>query len=328
MEKKRDIAIDGIRGLAVICMMYAHLIPHYQENGTQLFFFERIISSLAAPLFLFLVGYNFNVNQVFVNLLKRVFVTLIIAAIIDTFIWNIFPFYSFDVLYIIGFSLIFIFLIKNLKQQMILFLILFIVLTSSIIQYLGYYSISLYEPYFNQEYKVLHVIYNFFINGWFPFFPWIIFPIIGLITKNINFENGKHKALSIFIFVCTITIICFYNNFNWRTFAVEIFYPASFQYLILSISYIYFIWVYKQIFYHKFLGFLTQFGKLSLLIYILHLTIYSFLGDLLISKFPNRFYCFIFVISCFWFILFLINNNKFKWKVFQKNTYVRILLGN
>jgi hypothetical protein len=60
----------------------------------------------------------------------------------------------------------------------------------------------------------------------------------------------------------------------------------------------------------------------------LHLTIYSFLGDLLISRFPNRFYCFIFVICCFWFILFLINNNKFKWKVFQKNTYVRILLGN
>ena len=328
MKKKRDIAIDGIRGLAVICMMYAHLIPHYQENGTKLFFFERIISSLAAPLFLFLVGYNFNIHQVFVNLLKRVFVTLIIAAIIDTFIWNTFPFYSFDVLYIIGFSLLFIFLIKNLKQKTMLFFILVITLCSSVIQYLGYYSIHLDEPYFNQEYKFLHVIYNFFINGWFPFFPWIIFPIIGLVTKNLNFEKKKHKILSISIFVCTITIICFYTNFDWRTFAVEIFYPASFQYLTLSISYIYLIWAYKQIFYYKFLGFLTQFGKLSLLIYLLHLTIYSFLGDLLISKFPNRFYCFIFVICCFWFILFLINNNKFKWKVFQKNTYFRIFLGN
>jgi uncharacterized membrane protein len=326
VKAERDISIDGLRGFAIMCMFYAHLIPHFMESGTQLFFCERVVSSIAAPLFLFLVGYNFNIKQDLKRVLKRMLVVLVVAGSIDTFIWHIFPFYSFDVLYLIGISLAFLFLIRRFNTIQLIILVLSVLLISVSLQQFGFYSIELNEPYFNEEYQITQVVYNFFINGWFPFFPWIIFPILGLLARTISFNALKFRVISSFLFLAAIPLLILID-FNWRTFAVEIFYPASWIYLSFALVFLFFIWTNKSFLSSKLVGFLVHLGKTSLFLYIFHLSVYAVIGDYVISTLNNRFICYFMFLFCFWLIAFLLNKYKTNWRIFQKSEVLQILLG-
>jgi hypothetical protein len=326
VKENRDISIDGLRGFAILCMFYAHLIPHFSERGEALFVWERVISSIAAPLFLFLVGYNFNKTQKFRRVFKRSLVILFVACSLDVVVWHIFPFYSFDVLYLIGISLIFMYLIRNFSKLKLLLLLFIIIIISISIQFLGYYSITLDEPYFNESYHLSQIVYNFFINGWFPFFPWIVFPLLGFLSKSISLEFSFLKVISAILFSLLLLSI-FFVDFNWRPFAVEIFYPASWFYLLFAFAYLFFIWIYRGFFSNRYLYFLINLGKSSLFLYIFHLTVYSFIADHLILYLNNRFLWFFLFLCSFWLIAFLLNRYKNKWQIFQKSEVLQILLG-
>ena len=323
---KRDISVDGLRGFAILCMFYAHLVPYFTENGTQLFFVERVISSIAAPLFLFLVGYNFNSNQDKKRVVKRMNVILVIAAFIDLFIWHIFPFYSFDVLYLIGISLFFLFITRRLNTIKLVVLNLTVLIISILFHEFGFYSIKLYEPYLNENYQPFQVFYNFFINGWFPFFPWIVFPVFGLLAQKITFNTLKIRFFSTLLFLAVIPMLFFFD-FKWRIFASEIFYPASGLYVSFALIYLFFIWTNKSLFSIKIFSFLVDLGKASLFLYILHLTVYSFLGNYIVQLIGNRFIGFILFLVCFWLITFLINRYKSNWRIYQKSEVFQMLFG-
>jgi uncharacterized membrane protein len=91
---KREKNIDVLRGISITIMLYAHLLPFYLEK-TSLFFVERIICSLSAPVFLFLVGYNFGINKKFNLLIFRSAIVISLAVFIDVCVFEIIPFYSF-----------------------------------------------------------------------------------------------------------------------------------------------------------------------------------------------------------------------------------------
>lgn len=325
-ESRRITSIDGLRGFAITCMFYAHLIPHFMKSDNTLFLWERIISSIAAPLFLFLVGYNFNIVHNFVRVFKRTVLILFVATIIDVCVWHIFPFYSFDVLYLIGISLVVLYLIKRFNRTKLLYSILTILIVSITIQFLGFYNINLDEPYLNENYIFSSVLINFFINGWFPFFPWIIFPLAGFLFQSISLEKPIYKIIStiIFLLIIPIMLLC---DFKWRPFAVEIFYPPTLLYILFSISYLFFIWSNKNLFSNKLNCFLVPLGKTSLFLYILHLTVYKYFGNYIFQLVDNRFYCFFLFLIFFWFLSFLVNRCKYNWKIFQKSEVLQILLG-
>jgi uncharacterized membrane protein len=326
-KTKRDSSIDRLRGIAILCMLYAHLVPYYVENGTKLLFIERVFSSLAAPLFLFLVGYNFNIRQNFNRIFKRTLLIFILATGIDVFVWGIYPFYSFDVLYLIAISVFILYFIRNFNHTKLLILVFLIVIVSVCITYFKIYSVDLYEPYLNQSYKLNQVFYNFFINGWFPIFPWIIFPILGLIMKSISIESKNNKIISILLFTPIISLI-FLSKFNWRPFSVEIFYPASFIYLLLALSYLYLVQANKSFLRNRIFSFLDYFGKLSLFLYLLHLSIYKLLGNYLIDFVENRVYCFGIFILFFLIVAYIFDKLKKRFVIFQKSEYLQFIFGN
>ena len=323
----RDTTIDRLRGIAIMCMFYAHLIPHYVANGVKLLFIERVFCSLAAPLFLFLVGYNFNPKHTSKRVFKRILVIFMLAVGIDLFVWGIFPFYSFDVLYLIGTSILFLYFFRNIDKFKFLILVLIALIFAIVLQYFKAYSIDLYEPYLNQNYKIKHIFYNFFVNGWFPFFPWIIFPILGFIFKYIKLKSSLHKLFS-FLFFVFIVFIVFQFNFNSRPFSVEIFYPPTWIYLLLAFAYLYFVWSNKIFLKYRIFYFLNDFGKLSLFLYVFHLSIYQYVGEYLIRHVENRVYCFAIFLFFFWIVAFSINKLKQRFIIFQKSELLRLFFGS
>jgi uncharacterized membrane protein len=322
----RDNTIDRLRGLSILIMFYAHLIPHYSDNGTTLFFFERVVSSVAAPMFLFLVGYNFKATQSFTRIGKRIFIILVFAASIDLLVWKIYPFYSFDVLYLIGFSLLFLYILKNLDNLWKWFIFSLLLLSPVIISLFFLYSNQLDEPYLNQEYFIHSVLYNFFINGWFPFFPWVLFPLLGYLFQKKNLNNIRFKIATFFPFLVTACCLSFFI-FPTRVFAVEIFYPADIMYLLFALSYVLFLCTNRDIFDSKPFYFLSVLGKTSFFLYAFHLTIYNYTADFAIEIIPNRFLCFILYSILFWFASYVINENKQNWKVYSKYDFLQVILG-
>lgn len=284
----RNPVIDGLRGVAIILMFIAHSLPYDKSIKIENLFIIRELCSLAAPVFLFLVGFNFN----FVNQNKtaiRILITLIFAVGIDVLIWKIIPFYSFDVLYLISFSLIILYLIRNLSTRHLILLISLTILFSSAYIFGEFYDFSISEPYLYEygEINLFVLAKNLFFNGWFPIFPWIIFPLIGFLLKkiNFNFKNNYVVSISIVTFILSSILVYFEKNYV-REFSVEIFYPVTLIYILLASSSIVLFWNLVHFLNKKTnLIILRSFGKSSLFFYFFHLTLYRLSLEFLIHKF-------------------------------------------
>ena len=115
MKQERNIWIDFIRSIAIIIMIIANSAAVIGNKEYSYFF--RIICSLAAPLFVLISGISFSVSSKYPSTsdtkTKSAFYLLITATCIDLFIWQIPPFNTFDVLYIIAFGIFLNIFLKN-----------------------------------------------------------------------------------------------------------------------------------------------------------------------------------------------------------------------
>lgn len=176
----------------------------------------RLIFSTAAPLFIFLSGVSISFAEEAKKpigvLLKRIFQVLLIGVIIDSLVWQIVPFYSFDVLYLIAFSLLFIIATRRapLAFQVLVTLILLISNVFLLDQYnFDIINISLSENVF--DFKITTALHQFILDGWFPVLPWSGLAYSGyLLTKYRNklnrfnlylFRSINNRVKRIIIFV-------------------------------------------------------------------------------------------------------------------------------
>ncbi len=294
MKQERNIWIDFIRSIAIIIMIIANSAAVIGNKEYSYFF--RIICSLAAPLFVLLSGISFSVSSKYPSTsdtkTKSAFYLLITASCIDLFIWQIPPFNTFDVLYIIAFG---IFLNIFLKHKTLLYVLSFIVFIIGIAVYLQVvlpYRFDMQEISLNNILQVnksdyiISSIRNMFVDGWFPIFPWICLPLIGtLIVKYQHFFQSYKLytyVFSLITFFVSIyglgtssTIVPFRNGY------VELFYPASFLIfmLVCSGALLFFTCTFSYRISNPLISFFSMIGKYSLFIYILHIAIIHFVLD-------------------------------------------------
>jgi uncharacterized membrane protein len=284
VDNSRNTKIDMMRALAILVMFYAHALPHLALDNYSAF--DRVISSLAAPVFLFLVGYNLFPLDTKAKKVKncwRALIVLALAAAIDVMTWGIMPFYSFDVLYTIGFSIFFLALVGSLNAVKLIVIYALIIAIHAFYLYINAYTFDVNEPDFldfSQKLSVITVLKNLFFDGWFPIFPWLSFPILGYLLK---MKKVKLEGLAVLIIASTLfTIFVLFFNIEdayLREFAVEIFYPVDILYLIGSISTILLLFTVFSYFTPKKSNILVKLGKLSLLMYFIHLEFYHLFFD-------------------------------------------------
>jgi len=325
VNQSRDIFIDFARAFAMLVMFFAHLLPHFSVTGIDTCFFFRILSSSAAPLFLFLTGLNFSSKQTLREVCSKAFVFLGLAAFIDVVLWQIIPFYSFDVLYCIGFGypLLYFFNKFNKWAQ---FGVLCGILVIAFLLQKNFQQVIL-EHDLNQwaQFDWQEVFNNLFYNGWFPIFPWLSFMFLGVLSKTYHLHLRK-KHWSGFIIGMALLMI----SINWiqksdlflPEMAVELFYPANNAFMLYAISFLFLFWFLQPLVAKlKPTFFLVQFGRYSLFYYLLHLTLltlFSPLIDQFISLNWNPLVMLVLV-----YILFLLLLFSFVWLIHlvKKSTF-------
>ncbi|PKN95885.1 MAG: hypothetical protein CVU43_23565 [Chloroflexi bacterium HGW-Chloroflexi-5] len=227
---KRIDSIDVLRALAIIFMVLCHfpvnLSPVDGQYPWVYFFSNHIIGDFAAAIFLVLVG----VSQVLSSsktgyvpisaqfwkdrAIRRGVLIFVIGLIFSMLMRGWEAIFEWDILTLIGASLIVIRLLGRLPAFGFLLVGLIFISPSPFLreysQYLQHWGNSmttvpgineilpgiLYDP--SGEYaptwSIQEIVEGFFVEGYFPIFPWLFFPLFGVFLGKASFMQSQEKS--------------------------------------------------------------------------------------------------------------------------------------
>lgn len=245
----------------------------------------RIIFSTAAPVFIFLTGYSVNLavknNKNPLQIVARALQIGATAAVLDMLIWGIVPFVTFDVLYLISFSILCILAIRKINPYFLLVMSIPIIFANQLFMNIYDHSveeINLSGIFQSESYQ--NSIQHFLIDGWFPVFPWLGVALIGYVLGAIK-KWPKNYNLLIFTIGTFLIVFASINSddllgISLRNGYAELFYPMNQTRIMFVIG---ILMTLVPIISMKFPDRLypAKWGKLSLSIYVFHVTYIHFI---------------------------------------------------
>lgn len=294
----RDKTIDILRGLAIFTMIAANISPYVLVEPHPFWF--RLYGSFAAPLFILISGMMVALttqtkSHDFKYYLVRGILILVVGALIDVLVWNLLPFTTVDVLYLIGISLPIAYLFQRLNKSSQWLIVIIIFLATPVLQNIFGYSDYPSEFFLSGKPTIIienqtPILNHWFVDGWFPIFPWLGLSFFGVILANLRLKYkifGKNFILSGFCLLI-IGIVIWYlypGKLLTRAGFGELFYPVTIGYITTTIGLIIILFSivdYKNdiIAYSP----LQALGESSLFMYIIHLVLGRFIIIPLWSK--------------------------------------------
>ena len=289
MPRERDKTIDILRGLAILIMIAANSSATIYAEPHPFWF--RCLSSVAAPLFITLSGMMVRFSQSrkdypFKHFLKRGFMLIIVAAFLDVAAWQMYPFTSFDVLYIIGLSAPIAFLFGRIRKAILQWSLLGAVfLLTPVLQHLFGYTAYPSEFNFDGTYYLVvenqtGVLNHLFIDGWFPVFPWLGFSLLGVMLAryrwpdegNRSFCNTKIPLVAFaFLFGGILLKIVLPVQLYTREGFGEVFYPPTVGFCVYTVGIILaLLSAFDAVGGSKLFQPLATIGRSALFLYVLH----------------------------------------------------------
>lgn len=284
--KTRLPGIDLLRTVAIFIMIIANASPYLVEGIISYEF--RLFCSLAAPVFIFLSGFvlEITIKPGEKNWAKwrNAGYLIVTGAFIDSVIWGIKPFNTFDILYLIGFSLLINLAIRNSSLALKVLSWLAIVLIHFVLNTDVNYRFTNSDILVGNSLQAEHLFEfkRLLFDGWFPLFPWLSFSILGSIVGEI-YQKKWINSYAIFISILACALSSIYLVYNpilqdIRNGYVELFYPVELPYflftttLTLAVSMIA-IQIQNL---PTLISQLAKLGEHSLFVYVIHTVIISF----------------------------------------------------
>jgi uncharacterized membrane protein len=293
IDSNRLTKIDFFRSLAIVIMIFANSSPYIFQEPHPIWF--RLFCSIAAPLFIFLSGYSFHLSfrkdKNKKHKYTQAFYLLLSAIFIDTVVWQILPFQTFDVLYLIAFGILINTLIFDLSIPIKLSIASIFIFGSFFLKFLVAYRFNIYDQPINIisskqiNFSTIFDAKRWLIDGWFPLFPWTGVAILGQIfSQKIDLLNKYMTILkwptlfilSFFLYLVLQTI----SPIPERDGYLEIFYPPSPYFICFFLTLIFFLFSFfnnSKINEHRFFMFFGILGRKSMFIYIYHAFIISYM---------------------------------------------------
>ncbi len=218
--RTRNQFIDLLKGIAVVLMIQVHIIELFASNSVSSSSYGNLLlflgGPLVAPIFAIILGYNIaSSNKTTKQLIIRGLSFFILGMVLNIALnfnlilsvyrgvleIDLLPYiFGSDILHFAGLVIIVISILKNvfLKSNILL------VFSSVLVVFLGQFLIH-----FIPENLVLKYMTSFFYGSshwsYFPLFPWLVYPLIGLFFYNLSqkfdftiIQNTKYK-LGIFV---------------------------------------------------------------------------------------------------------------------------------
>ncbi|MFA6363659.1 heparan-alpha-glucosaminide N-acetyltransferase domain-containing protein [Methanoregula sp.] len=292
----RDIPIDILRGLAIVLMILANLVPALFMPPVPGWF--RFLCSLAAPLFIVTAGMMVALSRTgkgrsFGYIALRGGLVILVAALLQVLVFKYIPFIDMDVLYLIGISLPLAYLYLGLPERKRWIVIVAILLMAPVLWAGLGYNTAVIDPTFSLFSPAvpgtpvpgpLDIVKSWFVDGWFPIFPWAALALFGAEVGMYRWGKGEVRS---FRFNCEglyATGLLIGGGILWVLFPgaqalrdgyVELFYPPVIGLLLFSAGvFLLALTVLDHLpGYYSLLDPLRVTGECSLAIYLIHYTI-------------------------------------------------------
>ena len=205
----RLLSLDILRAVALILMIQVHFVQNLSPRVVctgWLYDLAVWLGYLPAPLFTFLVGLSLYLwlareeaaggersRTVISRGIKRgvaLFVTGLVFAVV---IWLPKELFDWDILTLIGTAMVVILLLRKLSLPVLgLICTGLLLIAPPLRDALNYPSYWREGEYF-YSFTVKEVVAGFFGNGYFPVFPWLLFPISGFMCGKMFYGAGGEK---------------------------------------------------------------------------------------------------------------------------------------
>lgn len=285
--------IDVLRGIAILIMIPANLSPWLGEPHA---LWYRLMASYAAPTFIMVSAGMIVLNSYKHNLryyLSRGGLIIGFGALADIGLHWLLPFTSVDVLYLIGVALPVTFLAQRYSSRQLLTIgVPFFVIMSLLLQkLLGYHTAALEIPLSHPFWPgISRILFSWFIDGWFPLFPWLAYGLLATVFFRVIFNNNTEVKIpkpwlifAIFAVILGFSGLFLPINVNWMPTLVnggiielrngysEIFYPSTLPYMLSSWGIVtIFAFLAQKLTRYKLSSIIATFGRYTLLIYLFH----------------------------------------------------------
>jgi uncharacterized membrane protein len=193
----RYTSLDILRAVAVVVMIQVHFV------GNLAGFSHAAPSGFGAPLFTFLLGFSYHLwlegqrargtseSEISKIGVRRGLFMFGLGLVFNVFVWLPEDTFDWDVLTLLGAGLLFLNVARRLPDSTLLGVGVWVYVISPVLRVLSDYPAYWRPGYFDFDPTLSDVLLGFLVNGYFPIFPWLVYPIAGyLIARRIAPASG------------------------------------------------------------------------------------------------------------------------------------------
>ena len=315
MRKNRIESIDFLRGLVMVLMALDHSRGYFffgsftssltdLSTSTPMFFFTRVITHFCAPVFVLLTGvsaYLYGSKKNKYELSKFLFTRgiwlIFLEIIVNNFLWFFDPSFSMillQVIWAIGFGMLFLSALIYLSNRVILMVGLSIVFFHNLLDFFVFEgkSIDSILWYFLHQMSIVEVSDSTSIIFGYPVLPWMGLMAIGYVLGSvfINYQPNERRSLLIkygcycIALFLILRFLDFYGDPNSFTMqnsftstVMDFFnttkYPPSLLFILMTIGPSLLVLAYIEKIKNKITDFFIVFGRVPLFYYFLHILV-------------------------------------------------------
>ncbi len=192
----RFTSIDLLRTLAIAIMV----LVHFTEN---LAGYTPIVAGIGAPLFMFLSGVSYRLwlnsqlardradNEISRVTIRRGLFLFALGFLFNVLVWMPEDIFNWDVLTLIGFSLMAMEWARRVSTVVVLSLCGLIFLVSPAVREVADWPSYWNEGFYDPNFSMADVLLGFLAVGYFPILPWLMVPLVGFTVGTDFFGNGR-----------------------------------------------------------------------------------------------------------------------------------------
>ncbi len=249
----------------------------------------RAWGSLAAPLFVTLAGLlvaqtQFRKGRPLSHYLTRAGVILLLAAWIDVALWDLYPFLTVDVLYLIGVALPITALFARLPRPMQNVILLAVLAASEILRNVCGYPAEITAAFIWEPWREVFdnrwaIVQQWLFAGWFPLFPWLFFSFLGVRLFQMRQTCGPafpQRARGLGLGLICLGLLYgmrLPTHFFIRGGYSELFYPPTLAFVFVASGIVLFAFSFAGAVWLKSNRPLILLGQCPLLMYVVHLAL-------------------------------------------------------
>jgi uncharacterized membrane protein len=188
----RRPSIDLLRTIAIVLMVLVHFVENLAGQQSR----PWMPTGLAAPMFAFLAGFNhwlwrrgledrqLPLSEIARRSVRRGLSLIAIGFAFNVLVWMPQDTFNWDVLTFLGSSLLILELLHEQPREFWLATAGGAFAIAPVLRQLVRYETYWTQGWFDPEWTLSDTLIGYLATGYFPLFPWIVFPLIGASTAD------------------------------------------------------------------------------------------------------------------------------------------------